>query len=176
MDPFKKKLLVESGITVAILTTLLFGIMFLGGTITEYGSQIVTLRNQFVARSGSLSALASLRSQYSSVVAKDLQIMSNAVPIKDQLINLTKEFQLVSSQSGLSSSFAFLSESPANGASFGTIRFKLDVSGNFEKLIAFVDVLQNFKYLSTFDNYSITRTTGGNGQLTTNGQIYFRQQ
>ena len=65
MDPFKKTLLIESGITIAILAVLLFSIMFLGKTITEYGIQIVSLRNQFAARSGSLNALASLRSQYS---------------------------------------------------------------------------------------------------------------
>ena len=48
--------------------------------------------------------------------------MNNAVPIKDQLINLTKNFNC-SRHDELSSSFAFLSESPASGATF-TIRFK----------------------------------------------------
>ena len=53
---------------------------------------------------------------------QDPQIVNNMVPIKDQLINLTKNFNC-SRRDGLSSSFAFLSESPASGATFN-IRFK----------------------------------------------------
>ncbi len=175
MDPFKKKLLIQSGITIGIIAVLLLGITFFSRTITDYAGQITSLRNQIAARSGSLNALAILRSQ-SSLVDGDTRIMNNAVPVKDQLINLTKEFQLLASQSGLSSSFSFLGESPSTATTFGTIRFKLNISGNFEKLLNFIPQLQNFKYISSFDNYSITRTSGDNGTLITNGQIYYRQQ
>lgn len=175
MDPFKKKLLIQSGITVGIITVLFLGIVFFSNTITDYAGQITSLRNQIAARSGSLNALAILRAQ-SSLIEGDTKIMNNAVPVKDQLINLSKEFQLLSSQSGLSSSFSFLGESPSSATTFGTIRFKLDISGNFEKLMSFIPQLQNLKYVSSFDNYSITRTSGDNGILTTKGQIYYRQQ
>lgn len=175
MDPFKKKLLIQSGITVGIITVLFLGIVFFSNTITDYAGQITSLRNQIAARSGSLNALAILRAQ-SSLIEGDTKIMNNAVPVKDQLINLSKEFQLLSSQSGLSSSFSFLGESPSSATTFGTIRFKLDISGNFEKLMSFIPQLQNLKYVSSFDNYSITRTSGDNGTLTTKGQIYYRQQ
>lgn len=175
MDTFKKRLLTESGITVAVIAALILGITFLSGTITDYGTQIVTMRNQLAAHSNSLNSLASLRTQYSSVVNKDLQIMNSVVPIKDQLINLTKEFQLLASQKGLSSSFVFVSELPATASSLGTVRFRLEITGNFEKLVSFVTDLQNFKYLSTFDTYSIIRTTSDDGELKTSGQIYFRQ-
>lgn len=176
MDPFKKKLLIEISVTLGIIAVLAGSIIFLSGTISDYTAQIATIKNQLAIRSSSLNAFASLRSQYSSAVNADLQLMNATVPIKDQLINLTKEFQLLASQNGLSSSFAFISETPATVSSFGTIRFKLDVTGDFQKLVAFVPALQSFKFLSSFDTYSITRTAGDNGNLSTVGQIYFKLQ
>ncbi|MCX6788587.1 MAG: type 4a pilus biogenesis protein PilO [bacterium] len=176
MDQFKKKLLTESVITLAILLTLFAGISFLSSRVTEYSDQISAKRNQLTKQAKDLGSLASLQTQYSGEVGKYLQSMKAAVPIKDQLINLSKEFQLISSKNGLSSSFSFLSESPASGTYFGNMKFKLEVNGNFEKLIEFVSELQNFRYFSTFDSFSIVRTSEGNGQLTTHGQVFFRQE
>lgn len=176
MDSFKKKLLLEIGIALGIIAVLAGGIFFFAGAISDYSDQIVSLRTRLANQASSLAALASLRADYNSVVKQDLQALNGAVPYKDQLINLTKEFQLLAAQNGLSSSFAFIGETPAAGGSFGTIRFKLEVSGDFNKLPDFVAQLQHFTYLSTFDSFSITRGTGSSGVLSTAGQVYYREQ
>ena len=175
MDQFKKKLVFEISVAFIIITTLFVGIFFFSGTISDYSEQIGALRKKNADHAKSIATLATLRSQYSSVVKQDLQILNNAVPIKDQLINLPKEFQLLASQYGLSSSFSFVGENPSSPASLGSIRFKLDVSGGFDQVIDFISSMQKFRYLSTYDSFSVTRS-GTNGQLSTTGQIYFRQQ
>ncbi len=175
MDQFKKKLVFEISVAFIIITTLFVGIFFFSGTISDYSRQIGLLRKQNADHSKAIAMLATLRSQYSSVVKQDLQVLDNTVPIKDQLINLPKEFQLLASQYGLSSSFSFVGENPSSPTSLGSIRFKLDVSGGFDQVIDFISSIQKFRYLSTYDSFSMTRS-GTNGQLSTTGQIYYRQQ
>ncbi|RJQ27010.1 hypothetical protein C4565_05960 [Candidatus Parcubacteria bacterium] len=104
-----------------------------------------------------------------------LKVLVTSVPVKDQLINLTKDFQLISSKSGLQTTFTFVGETPANDLDLGKVTFKLSTEGEFSELIQFISTLQNFYYLSSFDSYSLLRGKESS-VLGTRGSVYFRNQ
>lgn len=176
-DVFNKKLITELAVTFAVLLVLIGGIFVFAGKMRTYGDEIAALRKELSERSKSLNAVAALRSEYETKVRDNMHVLTDAVPQKDELINLTKEFQFLSAKSGLESSFTFMGESPATETSFGNISFKLSVGGDFEKLMNFVSELNSFHYLSSFDSLSIARSPQEDkSTLTTLGKVYFRNQ
>ena len=173
---FKKKLAIELGITAVLIVGLFSGIFIFASKLRTNAEEMVGLREELALRSKSLNSVAALRSEYDMKVKDRLKVLISSVPVKDQLINISKDFQLLSSRAELQSTFTFVGESAATNDSLGKVTFKLSEEGNFEKLIEFISVLQNFHYLSSFDSFSLLRKQEGNSALSTQGSIYFRDQ
>jgi hypothetical protein len=171
---FKKKLAIELGITAVLIVGLLFGILIFASKLKTSAIEMVKLREELALRSKSLNSVAALRSEYDMKVKERMKVLVSSVPVKDQLINIAKDFQLISSKSELQSTFTFVGESTATNDSLGKVTFKLSGEGSFEKLIDFISVLQNFHYLSSFDSFSLLRKQEENSTLSTQGSIYFR--
>jgi len=171
---FKKKLAIELGITAVLIVGILSGIFIFSSKLKTSSKEILQLREELAIRSRSLNSVAALRSEYDMKVKERMKILTSSVPVKDQLINIAKDFQLISSKSELQSTFTFVGESTATNDSLGRITFKLSEEGDFEKLIEFISVLQNFHYLSSFDSFSLLRRNEGGSVLSTQGSIYFR--
>jgi|GEM_PF-1312498 len=173
---FKKKLAIELGITAVLIVGLVSGILIFASKLKTSAEEMVGLRKELALRSKSLNSVAALRSEYDMKVKDRMKVLISAVPVKDQLINIAKDFQLISSASGLQSTFTFVGETGATNNSLGKVTFKLSEEGNFEKLIEFISVLQNFHYLSSFDSFSLLRKQDENSLLSTQGSIFFRDQ
>ncbi|MFA6407300.1 MAG: type 4a pilus biogenesis protein PilO [Candidatus Paceibacterota bacterium] len=173
MDVFKKKITIEGLITAIIIIAISGGIYFFASKITAYSNEILTLRTELALRSSSLTMLANLRSEYISKAQKDFTALQNIIPVKDQLINIAKDFQFIATQAGFDSTFSFMSESPATVNTLGFLSFKLTFGGDFDKLLEFVKTLQDFRYLSDFTNFTITRGKD-KAQLSVNGKVFFR--
>lgn len=173
---FKKKLAIELGITAVLIVGLLSGILIFASKLKSSSEEMSSLRKELALRSKSLNSVAALRSEYDIKVKERMKILIASVPVKDQLINIAKDFQLISSEAGLQSSFTFVGETVATGDMLGKVTFKLSEEGSFEKLVEFISVLQKFHYLSSFDSFSLLRKQEGNSVLATQGNIYFRDQ
>lgn len=172
---FKKKLTLELSITLLLIFGLAGGIFFFASRLSTNAEEMTRVREELALRSKSLNAVAALRSEYDMKVKDRLKVLITSVPVKDQLINLTKDFQLISSKSGLQSTFTFVGESPATDANLGRVTFKLSTEGEFPELIKFISTLQNFYYLSSFDSYSLLRGKDIS-VLGTRGSVFFRNQ
>lgn len=173
---FKKKLAIELGITAILIVGLLSGILIFASKLKSGSEEISSLRKELALRSKSLNTVAALRSEYDIKVKDKMKILNASVPVKDQLINIAKDFQLISSQAGLQSSFTFVGETAPTGDSLGIVTFKLSGEGSFENLVEFISVLQRFHYLSSFDSFSLLRKQEGNSVLITQGNVYFRNK
>ena len=171
---FKKKLAIELGITAVLIVGLVSGILIFASKLKASAQEMIGLREELALRSKSLNSVAALRSEYDIKVKDRMKVLVSSVPVKDQLINISKDFQLISSKAELQSTFTFVGEWAATNDSLGKVTFKLSEEGNFEKLIDFISVLQNFHYLSSFDSFSVLRKQEGNSILSTQGSIYFR--
>jgi hypothetical protein len=173
MDTFKRKLMIQGGITAIMLLVLVGGVVYFGMRITSYSKEIASVRGELTSRSNSLNSVAALRSEYRTKAKRGFDVMYATVPTQEQLINLRQELQLLASRENISLTYSYLNETNASKDTFGTYNFRLDLSGDFNKLIAFIDTLQTFRYLSVFDSPSIIRS-GSNGSLTIKGRVYYR--
>ncbi len=175
LDAFQKKLLIQGGSTLAIILALLGGIIYFGSEIGNNSDEIAALRRELAQRSHALNSLAALRSEYRTKAQADLAAMSLYVPTEEQLINLRQEFQVLAAKSDLAISYTFLSDTAPTAASFGAYNFRLDLTGDFDKLVSFIDTLQRFRYLSDFRGFSITRG-GAKSTMGLSGIVYYHEE
>jgi hypothetical protein len=178
MNNFRKKLIVELSITFVVVGALIGGIAFFGINLSNYADEIVRLRSDLAGKSASLRSLSFLKADYGKA-KDDLNVLYSVVPQKDRLINLSKEFQFLVPQSNANQGsrmdygFTFVEETAATDQNLGFIRFRLNLSGEFDRLIKFVQTLQNFRYLTAVDSLSINRENL-QGRMVVNGRVFFR--
>ncbi|MFH1192911.1 MAG: hypothetical protein V1656_01165 [Candidatus Jorgensenbacteria bacterium] len=174
MTPFRKKLFMELGIGIAITVPLLGGSLFFSGQIGEFGGQIVTARKEMLARTDELNAVAALRADYNDGTKRNLETLYAMVPEKDQLINLSRDFQTLSTQARLISSFTFLGETPAVAGGLGSFAFRLNLRGQLDDLFSFFGKFEKFRYLSALSSFSVLRGEK-ESEMLTQGSVFYRQ-
>lgn len=161
-------------ISVGVIVVLIVILFILSSSISKYAATLVDGRQQLLARSAQLQAFATLRSDYNREAKNDLSLLYGVVPIEDQLINLPKDLQFLASQDNLEYSFSFVGRSSPSDQSLGSIQVQLSLEGPFEKLISFVQRLQNFKYLTKVTSVNISKVAGTAYQMTVRAQVAFR--
>lgn len=174
LNAFQKKMLFEGLLTCAVLSALLGGLWYFGAKISSTSDSISSMRQELAVRSHSLNSLAALRSEYHSRAVRNLNTMYAYVPTEEQLINLRQEIMVLTQKSNLGLQYSFISESPASATNFGTYNFRIDMTGDYDALIGFVNTLQNFRYLSSFQSYSVLRNAD-KSSMSVKGTVYFRE-
>lgn len=173
MDSFKKQLLVQIVIGFVIFIALIGGLLFFGSNIKDYSAKIDVARQDLIARSVSLSSLATLRTQYNTKAKDYLTIINNLVPVRDQLINFSREAQgLASDVEGFG--FSFLGESQATAESFGAISFTINLQATIPQLIKFLENVEKFRYLATVENLTLNRQPDSFYQIPVKGKVFFK--
>lgn len=174
-DAFQKKIVIQGFFAVAIIAALSLGLWYFGNTISTLSSDIATMRQVLASRSRALNTVAALRSDYRTRAMRALNVMYARVPTEEQLINLRQELQVLAAKNNVGLSYVFESDTAATPAGFGTYNFSIEATGDFDALVSFVGVLQNFRYLSQFQNYALTRASG-KSSLRARGTIFFREE
>ncbi len=174
LNAFQKKLLFEGLLTFGILAVLAGGLVYFGNSIKNSSDSITSMRQDLAVRSQSLNSLAALRSEYRTRASRYLNTMYAYVPTEEQLINLRQEIMVLTQKSNLGLQYTFISESPASASAFGAYNFRIDLTGDYNALLSFIDTLEHFRYLSSFQGYSISRT-GDRAALSVKGTVYFRE-
>jgi len=162
--------IIFSGVIIMALAAALF---FGGSSINKHSRQILEKREELLVKAAELNTFAVLKSQYDSRVKSDLDILYNFVPPKDQLINFSRDMQFLAGQSGVGLVFSFVGETAPSAESLGTVKFNLNLTGEFDKLLKFIQLLERFRYLIILDSVSFNNQDSKT-QMTVNGQVYFR--
>jgi Tfp pilus assembly protein PilO len=157
MNPFHKRIAVNLSIALGIIAVLVLGVVIFGFRINSLSEKIAATRHELNERSTALSSLASLRSEYSTKGQPYLNVLYNVIPQKDELIDLSKDFQAIAQENGLNYGFIFLGENPPSGGTLGSVNFSLSLGGELADLLSFLKNLENFRYLISLDNVSIAR-------------------
>ncbi len=174
MGPFRKRITVQLSISLAIVGGLVLAVMLFGFQVDRLAEKIAGTREQINERSAALTSLASLRSDYTSKGEAYLNVLHNVIPEKDELIDLSKDFQAIAQEDGLNYGFTFLGETPPSGDVLGSVRFNLTLGGTFTKLLNFLKDMENFRYLISVENVSLTRGSEGNMRMDIRGSVFFR--
>jgi Tfp pilus assembly protein PilO len=173
MNNFRKKLLIELAIAFIIISALGVGIWFFGSKIKEYSEEIIGLRRELARKSTVIDALARLKDDYDKKAKNYLGFLYSRIPLKDQLINLPREYRFLAGQYGLQYGFAFGEESGGNENTLPAVKFNINVSGQLNQLLNFVRSLGQFRYLNTVDSISLT-SQGSGASMTVIGRVFFR--
>lgn len=173
MNNFKKKLLIELSIVILIVLALASGIWFFGSNVQRYSEEIVDLRAELARKSTAIDSLARLRADYDVKAKNYLAFLYSRIPLKDQLINLPREYRFLASQANLQYGFAFGEEVSGNENTLPSVKVNLNVSGQMNQLFNFIRSLGQFRYLNTLDSVSLT-SQGGGASMTIMGRVFFR--
>lgn len=174
MSSFQKRLAIQASVAFAAVILLLVGIFYFSGKIKERGGILVSAKSELASRSASLEELARLQSQYKK--AKDyLALLGSAIPRESDLFNISRDFQILATQAGISHTFAFTGESPAADGGLGAVNFRLQMEGDIYGIQTFVNSLEKFKYLTRLESFSVSKTKDGRNTASIRGQIFFRK-
>ena len=166
----------HGSISLAIIITLSVGLVLFAGNIKLYGNELSQSRENLTLQTVSLERLAQLQTQYNKKAKSYFGVLNNAIPKEEDLINLSRDFQVLATKANITNSFSFTGENPALGDSLGSINFRLDTSGNLDNLFAFAKNLENFRYLTRLDNFTIGRDQEKKSTMSVRGQVFFRSQ
>ncbi len=173
MTTFQKRLILHSSISAAIITILVIGLVLFGKNITSYGKELSDARQTLALQAVSLERLAGLQTQY-KVAEPYVKVLNNVIPKEEDLIDLSRDFQILATKANITHSFSFVGENPASAGSLGSINFRLDAAGKLDNLFSFVKSLEHFRYLTRLDSFTIGRDQEKNSMMTVRGQVFFR--
>lgn len=174
---FRKNLLKQLLIAFVILAVLFAGLFFVKNHIKESVAQIMSTRQELANRTATLNALSDLRSQHNDFGESYLNVLANIVPEKDQLINVSQDFESIAQSQDLGFGFSFVNEvTPEGDSGLGHIQFRLNITADtMNEIEKFIKDLENFKYLTTVDSVNINRNNDeGVIELSLNGKVYFQ--
>lgn len=175
MDPFRKKLLWELGIGGGIIVGCVVGLMVLGTYIGTASERIASSRAELLERSAAVGSLSALREAWRTKAEGYLGVLRNVVPEKDTLINVSRDFQSLASQTRTEYSFGFLGETAGEGGDIGALNFRLTLRGDLGNLYTFIERFAGFPFLATIDSFNIERKgPETRSELIAQGKIFYR--
>jgi len=174
MQFLKKPAMREMLIALAIILVFLAILVFLGLRISKLTATISKNIQEVLDRSASIKLLSVLEDQYASKGERYSQILENAIPSKDALVDLQKEFQSLAAQENVGFGFTFLGETPAGQSNLGAVTYRLNVQGgSLDAIFRFMRRLASFRYLNGLNSVAINKPDA-NFQAVLNGQAYYR--
>jgi len=173
MGDFRKKLIFEITLTTVVVLSLAAGILFFGSNITASAVRIQNARTEVLSRWSSLNSLALLLGDYNNKAKEYMGVMEQAVPVQDQVFNLNREFRALATQGGVDAAYTFVEEQKPEAEALGAVRYQLNVSGDYDKVLRFMKSLENFRYLSTIDHTRVERGTP-RSTMVVQGRVFFR--
>ncbi len=175
MDPFRKKLLLELGVGGGVIAVLAVMLIILGTYVGNVSERIASTRTDLLERSATVGSLAALQESWKNKAEGYLNVLRNVVPEKDTLINVSRDFQSLASQTRTEYSFGFLGETGESEGGIGALTFRLTLRGDLANLYEFIERFAGFPFLSTIDNFNIARKgTETASELLAQGRIFFR--
>lgn len=174
MPEFKKKLFVNIGIAGGAVILFSIGIIVYGSNISTNSEEIIATRREVSNWAASVQSYFAVRSQYTGKAKEYSEIIQKIIPLKDELINLKKDFQFLASSEKLEMSFSFSGEQGTNAPQLGSVGVNLGVQGDLDTVGKFLKKLEDFRYLMgveslVFDNRE------GKSSASIRGRVFFRK-
>jgi len=175
LNGFRKRLMIEFAIGGGILVLAAIILVLLGAYLGGVSERITAARTSLLERSASVGSLATLRETWRAKAEGYLSVLRNVVPEKDTLINVSRDFQSLASQTRTEYSFSFLGETGSAQGGIGALGFRLTLRGALVSIYSFIERFGGFPYLSTIDSFSIERKgSEDRSELLAQGRIFFR--
>lgn len=175
MSIFQKKLLIHSGIFLAIVIAFGFSLYFLGERISAETAKIEDVRKQLYDWVVSLESFAAIRSEYSAKAGRYMQVIENRLPEKELLFDLKKDIQFVAGSEGLISSIVFNQDMDIGSGQLGAVSFTLNVSGDYDAVARFAKRLNEIKYLVSIEGITLIGQSDNAVDIEMKGKVLYRK-
>ncbi|OGG37631.1 hypothetical protein A2110_00625 [Candidatus Jorgensenbacteria bacterium GWA1_54_12] len=171
---FRRRLTKELGIALVVLLPLMVGFVVLRVAVANSTEEMIQARRAFTEHTNIINRLITLRSQYDAFGKTYFNVLHNVIPEKDELINVSQEFQGVAAEHNLQFGFSFRGEDPASATSLGAVHFSIAVAGsNLPDITEFITDMQSFHYLTVIENLHVSRAETGMEAVII-GKVYYR--
>lgn len=174
MSSFKKQLTIQLAIAAGVILVLSVALSVFSGNIRAAIDELAALRSDLASRAASLESLAKLQTQYTRKAKAYSESLAQAVPKKEDLIGLSKDFQSLAGQARVDQSFGFTGETPASGGNLGFLSFQISATGELANLSRFLSSVENFRYLTKVESLGIAPDPANGQKLSIRGRIFFR--
>jgi Tfp pilus assembly protein PilO len=175
MSQFKKKLLIQGSIFLALVLVLGGSLFFLGKKVSAYAAEIENTRQQLYDWIVSLESFAAIRSEYTSKGERYMGVLENRLPEKELLIDLKKEFQFLGASENVSVNLIFNSEVETSSPNVGAIGITLTVKGNYASVVRFISRLNEMRYLVSLESMTMSRGDDGVMDVEAKGRVFFKK-
>lgn len=175
---FKKNLLVEIGIIMAIVVPLMTGMWFLRSFIDDSVTEIIETRQAIAQTTERIGSLLELRSQHNNLdIENKLNLIQDHIPHKDAMLGFQQSIQNVALQYDPLSFGMSLQEErdPQSEGELGYLRYRLDIILQDPGQVAlFINSLVNMDQLVTVDENLTINSVNEGIRLVINIRGYYR--
>ncbi|MEE8131834.1 MAG: type 4a pilus biogenesis protein PilO [Candidatus Paceibacterota bacterium] len=168
---FKKKLLLNIGISLGIILILGAALFFLNSKIKDEVKQIQKVKEKLTLRSQTTEFIALLRRE-SEQVEPYLDDLDNMIITKDKLVNLSQDLSTIAMQNQVNLKLSIGKETPKTESELGEINITITIDGAFDNLIKFLKDLENSRYFVKLNKLDFTKK-GNDFKGILNGVIFY---
>ncbi|MBI2593001.1 MAG: hypothetical protein HYW37_02550 [Candidatus Colwellbacteria bacterium] len=173
MEDFKKQLLLNTGVTAGVLLVIIGLVVYLGKDIRDKGEIVFLNHSELTAQLQAVKDLAKLR-EAAKTAGPSRQLLDKALPKRDGLFGLPKEFERMAADKKVGFSFRFGQEGKPDPAQPSKIAFEMTAQGAYNDLLEFVKSVESSPYYINIAKLDVTRT-GEKFNAAIGGEIYFNE-
>ncbi len=169
---YQKQILKLVAISLAIIVLISAALIILGRDITNKASDITETKKNIFNNSRSVELLTLLQSD-AATSKRYLPQMENFLISKDQLLNFSKDLNLMAQQNNLPLNLTFKGETPLTGDNprQTSISINSESPSNMENLIKFLESVENSRYFVKFNSLDINQNNN-RMRLNFDGQVF----
>lgn len=173
MGNFKRQLAFRIGIVLVIVSILIGFIIYFGNDIRNKSNLTFLKRSEITSRLGEIKNLTKLRE--SAKIGEPLKTrLDKALPKRDYLFSLPREFDKLASDRRLGFNFKFAEESKPDPNKPSQIKFAMTVQGKYNDILGFITDIETGPYFINLSNLDMIRSDG-NFNASLNGEIFFNE-
>jgi hypothetical protein len=176
MTDFRKKLLIQIGITVGSIVLLGILIAYVFGDVRSVGESIRATRAALVARTQAISSLSELRTDAARATLLVNQLR-NALPSRESLFIFSEDINRIARENNITPTFSFGSEIAGSAGTPSKIEFLINVAGDYQAVLSFINSLESSRYFTRVKSVELL-SQGANTtayQAIMSGEIFFRE-
>ena len=169
----KRQLTILIGTGAAMILILAVALFLVGLDINKRVREINGLRGNMNSRFLTTENLSVLRFDMAKAQPY-IPLLDSFLPNKDQLINLSREFNTAAFQNKVNFSSSFAGESPVSKTDLNWIGLNMNVDGNIDNIISFIKTMENSRYSIKLGSLDIGQKDNQyKSQL--NGKVFYFQ-
>jgi Tfp pilus assembly protein PilO len=168
MSDFKKQILLQTVILLALIVVLGSGILFFNSLIVKNVETIVDAKSDVSVRQGTFQALAELKKE--SLEANSLLPSLRAkLPTKDDLFVFSRNLSALAANRKVQFGFSFAPETQSTGESASYVPFEISSGGELANLISFISDIENSNLIIQIAGVDLSSPS-----TKINGRVYYK--